>query len=76
MQLKNEIKECFYKYNLDCTDKEEADLKKFAIERFANDPAAQIQYAVITIFSEALGELVDPINIPIKLKKSKKIKEG
>lgn len=54
MQLKNEKKEHVYKYDLDCTDEEANKLKSIAIERFAKDEKAQLEYAIITLLSDLL----------------------
>jgi len=79
MQLQNEKKETVYKYDMDCTDKEAALLKKIAIERFAKDDQAQLEYAVLSILSEAVDNMtakkfVDGLIKPKgKSKKAKKV---
>ena len=55
MQIQNERKETVYKYDLDCTDEEAETLKKLAIERFAKDEKGQLEYAVLSVLSEAIG---------------------
>ena len=77
MQLQNEKKETVYKYDMDCTDEEAVLLKKIAIERFAKDDHAQIEYAVLSILSETVDKLtaqrlVDGVKSKGKTKKSTK----
>jgi len=57
MQLQNEKQETVYKYDMDCTDKEAELLMKIAIERFAKDKKAQLEYAVLSILSEAVDNI-------------------
>ena len=54
MKLQNEKKEAVYKYDLDCTDEEATQLKKIAIERFAKDDRAQLEYAIVSLLTDAL----------------------
>ena len=57
MDLQNERKEEVYIFDLDCTPEEEEILCKLAIRRFAKDRAAQLNYAVKSILSEAVDML-------------------
>ncbi len=57
MKLQNEKKETVYKYDIDCTDQEAALLRKIAIERFAKDEHAQMEYAVLSILSETVDKM-------------------
>jgi len=52
MRLENERKEEVYAYDIDCTDEERNQLKAFAIEMFAKDEPAQIEYAIVHILKE------------------------
>lgn len=72
MELKNERKETVYKYELDCTDEEAEQLKKIAIERFAKDERAQLEYAVYTILNDAIEDEMLEIIKPKKSKKGEK----
>ena len=74
MKLQNEKKETVYKYDLDCNAAEEAMLKKLAIERFAKDTKAQLEYAVLSILSEAVDTITakELDGIKAKIKKAKK----
>jgi hypothetical protein len=57
MNLKNERKDTVYKYDIDCSDEELLKLKKLAVERFAKDEQAQVEYAVLTILKDAVDKL-------------------
>ena len=71
MKLKNERTEMVYKYDTDCSPEEEARIRKIAIERFALDPKAQLEYGVLTILSDTVSameesELGEPLVKKIK----------
>ena len=56
MKLENEKKEVVYKYDIDCSDEEANQLKALAIERFAEDEQAQIEYAIVSLLSELVDK--------------------
>lgn len=75
MDLQNERKEVVYKFDLDCTEEEKDALKKLAIERFAKDEQAQLEYAVISILAEATDGLTAEKLLQAVDKKTKKVKK-
>lgn len=70
MKLSNEKKEAVYRYDLDCSQEEAAKLKAVAIERFAKDERAQLEYAVLVLLEEAI-QLAEK-QIDTKTSKNKK----
>ena len=59
MKLDNERVRYIYKYNIaECTDEELISLKKIAIERFAKDERAQLEYAINSLLSDVVDMLV------------------
>ena len=70
------VKEWTYKFNLEGYSPEEAaKLKKMAIERFAKDETAQLEYAVVSILKEAVDTL-SVEKITEMAKKDKGVKNG
>jgi hypothetical protein len=69
MKLQKERKETVYRYDLDCSDEEKKQLKKIAIERFAKDEHAQLEYAVVSMLTDAVNEL-EATRTLVKAKKS------
>lgn len=64
MKLRNQEREAVYRYNIDYTEEERTKLKKMAIERFAKDENAQLEYGAKLILRDAVEE--DPnMAIPI-----------
>jgi hypothetical protein len=57
MELREGEKAYVWKYYADYTDAEKVALKKLAMERFANDEHAQLEYALLSIISEAVYAL-------------------
>ena len=56
MKLNNERKEEVYKYDLDCSDEEIAQLKTIAVERFAQDEQAQLEYAIVSLLKDVVDK--------------------
>lgn len=77
---KKPITELFYKFEAtNCSDEDAKRLKKIAIERFAKDEAAQLEYAVVSILREAVDKLtVDQIDAMMEkeTKATKRSKNG
>jgi hypothetical protein len=66
MKLGNAEKETVYRYTLvGYTEDEKAKLKKIAIERFANDEKAQIEYATLELLSDVIIGLENPKKLEI-----------
>ncbi len=57
MKLENQRKEAVYKYDIECTPEEETRLKAIAIERFALDGRAQLEYAMISLLTDLVENL-------------------
>ena len=73
------VTELMYKFDLEnFTEEEVTKLKEIAMERFAKDTPAQVEYAVISILREAADKLaVDKLTAkPSKTKKTKGSKNG
>jgi hypothetical protein len=61
MKLGNTERELVYKYALiDLTEEEKTSLKKLAIERFAKDENAQIEYATRELLADVIIGLESP----------------
>jgi hypothetical protein len=59
MKFVSKGKKTYYNYNVeDFTDEEKVILKRIAIERFAEDEHAQLEYAVLSILNEMLAYAV------------------
>lgn len=57
MKLGHKEREAVYRYNIEeCSDTERENLKKMAIERFAKDENAQMEYAAKVILRDAVEE--------------------
>jgi len=56
MKLNNERKEVVYTYDLDCSDEETTRLTNMAIERFAQDKPAQLEYAIVSLLQDAVDK--------------------
>jgi hypothetical protein len=56
MKLNNERKEEVYTYDLDCSDEETTLLTNMAIERFAQDKQAQLEYAIVSLLKDVVDK--------------------
>jgi len=57
MEINDERKETYYKYNIDATDEEAALLKEIGLKRIQTDDAALINYAVVKMLEDYIQEL-------------------
>ena len=63
MEFINKGKETYYKYSVEgYTDEEKETLKRIAIERFAEDEHAQLEYAILSILNETMAKAVKEEN--------------
>lgn len=76
MKIEKQKEELYCKYKIaECSEAEKTTLKKMAIERFAKDEQAQMEYIGLSILKEATDNLLlDKVSQIITNAKSKKIK--